>query len=155
MRKGFVALLTIICLIGITTAALAADSATKDEVVSKCKEAAMLVKEQGINSAIKEIGNKEGSFVWKDSYVFLMDMDGKMLAHPIKPDLTQQKTTVNIKDSQGKALFVEFINMANDKGEGWVDYLWPKPGEEKPVQKTSYIYRVPGTQYFVGAGIYK
>jgi signal transduction histidine kinase len=50
---------------------------------------------------------------------------------------------------------MEFVKVANTSGQGWVDYMWPKPNEEKPVGKTSYIYRVPGTQYFVGAGIYK
>jgi len=33
--------------------------------------------------------------------------------------------------------------------------VWPKPGKEKPEAKSTYIYRVPDTQYFVGAGIYK
>jgi signal transduction histidine kinase len=50
---------------------------------------------------------------------------------------------------------MEFVKVANNTGQGWVDYKWPKPNEDKPVDKTSYIYRVPGTQYFVGAGIYK
>ncbi len=45
--------------------------------------------------------------------------------------------------------------MANDEGQGWVDYKFPKPGQEKPVAKTSYIQRVEGTQYLVGAGVYK
>lgn len=132
-----------------------ADSATQDEAMAKCQEAATLIRDNGIDAAIQTIGNKSGPFVWKDSYVFLMNMDGKMLAHPIKPDLTQQETLVDVKDSSGKPLFVEFIELANSKGKGWVDYLWPKPGQDKPVAKSTYIYRVPGTQYLVGAGIYK
>ena len=132
-----------------------ADSATKEEVIAKCKEAGKLIADKGIDAGIKEIGNKKGSFVWKDTYVFAMDLDGKMLAHPIKPELTQQDTVINIADVDGKPLFVEFIEIANSKGEGWVDYRWPKPGQEAPVEKTTYIYRVPGTPYFVGAGVYK
>ena len=64
-----------------------AESATKDECVAKCEEAAQLVTDKGIDAAIAEINKKDGPFVWKDSYVFLMDLEGKMLAHPIKPDL--------------------------------------------------------------------
>ena len=30
-----------------------------------------------------------------------------------------------------------------------------EPGQEAPAAKSSYIYRVEGTPYFVGAGIYK
>jgi signal transduction histidine kinase len=78
-----------------------------------------------------------------------------MLAHPMKPALTEKETLVNVKDTAGKPLFLEFIELANNKGSGWVDYMWPKPGQDKPVAKSSYIYRVPGTQYIVGAGIYQ
>ncbi|MBC2712964.1 MAG: cache domain-containing protein [Desulfosarcina sp.] len=132
-----------------------AEGATKEEVVAKCESAAKLVQEKGVELASKAIGDKEGPFVWKDTYVFLMDLDGKMLAHPIKPELTQRDNLVQVKDTDGKPLFVEFIQVAGNTGNGWVDYMWPKPGEENPAAKSSYIYRVRGTPYFVGAGIYK
>ena len=57
--------------------------------------------------------------------------------------------------TEPKMLFAEFVIMAGTKGEGWVDYMWPKPGESKPSQKETYIYRVPNTSIFVGAGIYR
>ena len=132
-----------------------AEGATQDEVTAKCQEAAKYIRDNGIDAAIKTIGNKRGPFVWKDTYVFLMNMDGKMLAHPIKPQLTEQENLLQVKDTAGKPLFVEFVEVANSKGKGWVDYMWPKPGQDKPAAKSSYIYRVPGTQYIVGAGIYK
>jgi cytochrome c len=132
-----------------------AENPLKDQVMAKCHEAAKLIGDKGIDAAIKTIGDKSGPFVWKDSYVFLLNMDGKMLAHPVKPELTQKETLVDVKDTAGKPLFLEFIEVANSKGKGWVDYMWPQPGQEQPVAKTSYIYRVPGTQYIVGAGIYK
>jgi hypothetical protein len=132
-----------------------AESATKEEVVAKCEAAAQMVLDKGVETASQAIGDKQGPFVWKDTYVFLMDLDGKMIAHPIKPELTQRDTLVEVKDTDGKPLFVEFIQVAGDKGSGWVDYMWPKPGEETPSVKSSYIYRVKGTPFFVGAGIYK
>lgn len=131
------------------------ESATREEVIVQCRNAGKLLQDKGIDAAVAAIGDKEGDFVWKDTYVFLMDMDGKMLAHPIKPELTQRGDLLQVADTDGKPLFMEFVKLANTSGKGWVDYMWPKPNEEKPVKKTSYIYRVPGTQYFVGAGIYK
>lgn len=154
--KRFMYTTTIIfILIGCFAVVTWAEEATKDEVIAKCEEAAELVKEKGVEQASQTIGDKQGPFVWKDTYVFLMDLDGKMIAHPIKPELTEKDSLVEVKDTDGKPLFMEFIQLAGDKGEGWVDYMWPKPGEEKPVAKSSYIYRVEGTPYFVGAGIYK
>jgi signal transduction histidine kinase len=49
----------------------------------------------------------------------------------------------------------EMVDVAKDKGEGWVEYMYPKPGEDAPSKKISYIYRVPGQNLFVGAGIYE
>ena len=149
---------TILIIFIITTglAALAwAESASKDEVISNCEAAAKMIQEKGIDAASQAIGDKSGPFVWKDTYVFLMDLDGKMIAHPIKPELTEKDNLLQVADTDGKPLFVEFVEVAGSKGQGWVDYMWPKPGQDQPAAKSSYIYRVSGTPYFVGAGIYK
>ncbi len=147
--------IAVIMMISFLATVAFAESASQKEVMAKCMEAALMVKEKGVESATAAIGDKKGPFVWKDTYVFLMDLDGKMLAHPIKPELTQKENLLSVKDTTDKPIFVEFVKIANKKGEGWVDYMWPKPGQDKPAAKSSYIYRVPGTQYLVGAGIYK
>lgn len=149
--KATLALLLIVCLATFAWA----ESATKEEVINQCQAAGQLIQDKDIDAAIAAIGDQKGPYVWKDTYVFLMDLDGKMLAHPFKPELTQRSDLLQVADTDGKPLFMEFVKLANSSGKGWVDYMWPKPNEEKPVGKTSYIYRVPGTQYFVGAGIYK
>lgn len=134
--------------------AWAAKSATKEECVMKCHEAAALINSKGLAEAIKEIGDPRGPFVWKDSYVFLMDLNGKMLAHPMQPELTRLPHCLLITDPTGKAIFVNFVNIARNDGQGWFSYMWPKPGKSSPSQKITYIYRVPGKDVFVGAGIY-
>ena len=155
MKKSILSMTVTVILITCFAAFAWAESATKDEVVAKCEAAAKMIQEKGIEMASQAIADKEGPFVWKDTYVFLMDLDGKMIAHPIKPELTQRDDLVQVKDTDGKPLFVEFIQVAGNRGTGWVDYMWPKPGQDDPVAKSSYIYRVKGTPYFVGAGIYK
>ncbi len=133
-----------------------AESATKDECVAKTKESASMVNEKGLDAAVAEINKKDGKFVWKDTYVFLMDLDGKMLAHPMSPALIG-KNLLDMKDKgePGKLLFKEFVEVAKGKGDGWVDYMWTNPGDPKPRKKITYIYRVPGKNLFVGAGIYE
>lgn len=155
MKKLVYFLMVLSMVLSFTAQSWAAEGATKDEVIAKCMEAAEMLQDKGIDAAKLAIADKKGPFVWKDTYVFLMDMDAKMLAHPIKPELTERDNLVTVKDTNGKPLFVEFVELANSRGKGWVDYMWPKPGQEKPAAKSSFIYRVPGTQYFVGAGIYK
>jgi signal transduction histidine kinase len=94
--------------------------------------------------------------VWKDTYVFLMDLDGKMLAHPMSPALIG-KNVLDMKDKgePGKFLFKDFVTVAKGPGEGWVSYMWTNPGDPKPRKKVTYIYRVPGKDLFVGAGVYE
>ena len=82
-----------LCLAGSAFAA----GATKDECVAKSKEAAAMVNGKGLDAAVAEINKKDGKFVWKDSYVFLMDLDGKMLAHPLSPALIG-KNVLDMKD---------------------------------------------------------
>jgi signal transduction histidine kinase len=135
-------------------AAGAGETATKEECVVKCHEAASYIQNHDLEKAIQVLGDPNGPFVWKDSYVFLMNLDGKMLAHPFKPELTKKEHCLLITDPTGKALFVHFVNLARKSGEGWVDYMWPRPGENTPRKKLTYVYRVPDTDMFVAAGVY-
>jgi cytochrome c len=134
--------------------AWAEQSASKEECVMKCHEAAALINAKGVAEAIRQIGDPKGPFVWKDTYVFLMNLDGKMLAHPMQPELTQLPHCLLITDPTDKAIFVTFVNTARRAGQGWVEYMWPKPGKTAPSKKITYIYRVPGKDLFVGSGIY-
>lgn len=156
MKK--VAIATLVMLFGLSMAwtAVAAEKATKDECMAKSKEAAKLFTEKGEEAAIKAINDKQGKFVWKDTYVFMVDLDGKMLAHPMSPALIG-KNVLDMKDkgTPGKLLFKEFADVAKGKGEGWVDYMWMNPGDASPRKKVTYVYRVPGKNAYVGAGIYE
>jgi signal transduction histidine kinase len=128
---------------------------TRDDCIAKCKEAGEFIKTRGIDAAVQEIANKGGRFVWNGgvSYVFLMNMNAKMLAHPIKPEMTKSETWIDSKDIEGRPFFVDFVNAAK-KGRGWTKYSWPVPGMDVNKPKHTYIYRVPDTDYFVGAGFY-
>ncbi|MCK9294711.1 MAG: cache domain-containing protein [Desulfobulbaceae bacterium] len=134
--------------------AFAEERATTEECVQKTQEAAAMINAKGLEEAMKLIGDPQGPFVWKDSYVFLMDLKGKMLAHPMQPELTQYEHVLLQTDAADKAIFVHFVNIAKDPGQGWVDYMWPKPGKKSPSKKVTYIYRVPTKNLLVGAGVY-
>ncbi|MDX2478881.1 MAG: cache domain-containing protein [Desulfuromusa sp.] len=154
-------LLTLFLLLGLilfSSMSFASDTtATVAECIEMSKQAAEMIL-QDKDAALAEISNKNGKFVWKDSYVFAMDLKGKMLAHPMMPGLMKMKSLLSTPDKnpkEPKMLFVDFVVLAGTQGEGWVDYMWPKPGSTTPMTKETYIYRVPGTSIFVGAGIYR
>ncbi len=135
---------------------MAGDKAAKEECVAQCQKAAGLVKTIGLDATLKQIQDKNGPFVWKDTYVFCLDLKKTCnVAHPIKPALIG-KNLMAAKDVNGKMFFAEFIKIAKSAaGEGWVSYMWPKPGEKEPSPKVAYVYKVPGKPYAMLAGIYE
>jgi len=134
--------------------AAALEQATREECIAKCKEVAVVLQEKGREAAIAAVQDENGPFVWKDTYVFLVNTEGLMLAHPIKPGLVG-KNIMNLKDVKGKMFVAEYVAIGRDKGEGWVEYMWPKPDEKDPVEKITCVYRIPDTDVIALAGIYK
>ena len=88
-----------------------------------------------------------------NEYFWINDLNAKIVMHPIKPELEGQDQS-GMKDPNGKALFVEFVNVANAKGEGLVTYLWPKPGTTTAVAKLSYVKLYKPWGWIVGSGLY-
>lgn len=86
-------------------------------------------------------------------YFWVNDMGPKVLMHPIKPEL-DGKDMSTLKDPNGKLLFNEFVAAVKKDGKGFVDYYWPKPGEQDPVAKISYVMGFAPWGWIVGSGIY-
>ena len=88
-----------------------------------------------------------------DNYFWINDSQPRVIMHPIRKDL-DGKDVSGLKDPNGKALFVEFAAVAKTKGAGVVDYMWPKPGSEQPVEKSSYVALFEPWGWIVGTGVY-
>ena len=86
-------------------------------------------------------------------YFWINDMHPRVVMHPIKPELNG-KNVSDIKDPNGKQIFVEFAKVAKEKDAGFVDYQWAKPNESKPSDKLSYVKSVKEWGWVVGTGIY-
>jgi cytochrome c len=134
--------------------AMAEEKATKAECIAKCKEAAKQIKEIGLDAVLKKISDKDGEFVWKDSYVFCFN-DTKILAHPVNFIIGMNTST--IKDSNGVLYMKEMMEVANANGEGWVKYMYVnrKSDDPTPQPKISYVLNIPEEKVFVGAGIFE
>ncbi len=86
-------------------------------------------------------------------YIFVNDMTPRMLMHPIKPELDGQDLRAHT-DPNGLHLFVAMVDVVKKDGAGFVAYLWPKPGQDAPVPKISYVKGVPAWGWVVGSGVY-
>lgn len=98
-------------------------------------------------SSLKNLRYGENYYFWVN--------DGRpiMLMHPVQPDLVGRDLSA-IRDTEGKLLFKEMDAIANELGEGFLTYNWPKPGHRDPVPKISYVKYFEPWDWIVGSGAY-
>ena len=87
-----------------------------------------------------------------DEYFFVIDFDARMVMHPIKPELDGKDLSAST-DPAGAPLFKDMARLARNGG-GYYSYLWPRPGAEQPVPKTSYVLPLPAWGWAIGTGVY-
>jgi methyl-accepting chemotaxis protein len=89
----------------------------------------------------------------ENGYFWINDTNAVIVDHPIKPALNG-KNLANFQDKGGKKIFSEFASQTEATGEAFVDYVWPKPGFEKPQPKISYVKRFKPFNWVIGTGAY-
>ncbi|MFC5459407.1 methyl-accepting chemotaxis protein [Massilia niabensis] len=86
-------------------------------------------------------------------YFWVNDMQPRMMMHPTKPELDGQEIG-QIADPHGLRLFSVAVDIVRKDGAGFISYMWPKPGEDAPVPKVSYVKGVAGWGWVIGSGVY-
>ncbi len=120
-----------------------------EKAMELAKYSARLIEENG-EDAFGFIRNNING----DSYAFVWSMDAIRLVFPPDPS-KEGESVVGLKDAAGTSLDKLFIEKAKNGG-GWVEYVYPKPGETESSPKRSYV--VPATYgektYVVISGYY-
>jgi methyl-accepting chemotaxis protein len=107
-------------------------------------------REEKIDTLIKET-DPIRFFDDNSGYFFTYDLSGIRINVPInKAD--NGKNLLGLKDKRGN-LFVEELLKTAKTGGGFVEYYFEKEG--KGIQpKLSYVKVIPGTDFFIGTGVY-
>ena len=129
-------------------------SAQAKQIEAMVNKAAELVNKNG-KIAFVEF-RKRGSEWWSgNTYLFIYDLKSNVLLNPAFPQREGTNTTGQ-KDAAGKLFHHEFITTVESKGSGWVNYMFPKPGQTEPSRKWSYVkaVNIDGTPGLIGAGFY-
>lgn len=139
-------------------AAAAASANTKPTakmIIEKINMGCEVLKEGGGEEAFDKFQGTGSQFIFAGTYIWIHDMEGIMRMHPIKYKLNG-KQLLTFKDKKGKLFFAEMNRVAKESGSGWVDYMWPKPGEKAPSLKVSFVKACEvGDDIFVlGSGVY-
>ena len=130
------------------------ESEKAKQIVALVDKAAALIDSKG-KAAFPEFRKPGSEWMNGDTYLFSNDLKGMAVFNVAFPKL-EGTDVLELKDANGKLLVVEMLKLVQSKGSGWVDYLWPKPGQTQPYQKWSYVKAVTidGTPGLVGAGFY-
>ncbi len=86
-------------------------------------------------------------------YFFITDMDGICIAQGSNPELEGQNL-YDLQDTQGLYFIREMIDVVSAQGSGFVIYRWNNPATGNDETKSTYVTKIPGTDYFIGSGYY-
>ncbi len=113
---------------------------------------------ESIKNSVKQFRYDKGV-----GYFWINDMSRpfpKMVMHPTVPALdgkTLDNKKYNVVKGTGENLFVAMVNACAAKGDGFVQYKWPKPTENgltKEQPKLSYVRLFKPLNWIIGTGVY-
>ena len=142
----------------ITAPAVSGSSAPATEqarnVEALVNKAAALIDKDG-KAAFVEFRKKDSEWFHGTTYLFVYDMKANVLLNPAFP-MREGTNVTGQRDANGKLFHAAIIEMAATRGSGWVDYMFPKPGQTEPSQKWAYVKRVEidGVAGLVASGFY-
>jgi hypothetical protein len=131
------------------TSVPAAQFGTAEEARAMLERAVAAVKEDKAK-AIDMFNRAEGGFKDRDLYVWCANAsDGILTAHPTN----KGKDLSEIEGKHGAPFGREIMQTAAEGTIKEVSYWWPRPGSDKPLEKTTF-YTKAGDQV-CGVGYYK
>ncbi|MFH1156989.1 MAG: methyl-accepting chemotaxis protein [Pseudomonadota bacterium] len=122
------------------------------------KKISLAVAKSNAMQAIRAVRYDNGS-----GYVWINDTARPyptMIMHPTIPALDGKvldDPKFNCALGRRQNLFEAFVDVCESKGEGFVDYVWPKPtgtGLTQEQPKLSYVRLIPEWNWIIGTGIY-
>ena len=136
-------------------AASAKDKITVEKIKEMVDKACVLLEKEG-TAAFPKFKGKDSEFLFCGTYIWVNDLKGVMRMHPAIPQM-EGMDLLNVKDAQGKRLFVEFNKMAREKGQRLGRLLVAQARERRNPPANSPMSncaRCKGADMVVGCGVY-
>lgn len=127
------------------------------ELINLVESAAHHFSETG-EEAFRDFSRKNSKWLYDDKYLFIYNLDGVCIFHPINKEL-QGQNLIHLEDMNGKPIIQFIVNIASKpkNQKGWVHFLFADHGDIFPSWKSAYVMRVTGpdgTPYAIGSGTY-
>jgi len=180
-KKLIVLVIVSLCLVGLVSIALSIYSIKKrgDEQVVATRELLMQEKKAMLKNLVETLSSlltavdsdeallqvvKQSRYAEdKSGYFWINDLTmpyPTMVMHPIKPELDGKvldDPKFNCAMGKNQNLFQAFNEVCLGPGEeGYVPYLWPKPGHDKNElhPKLSFVKKMTNRPWVIGTGVY-
>jgi len=91
----------------------------------------------------------------EDGYFLVLDSKPRMIMHAMKP-ATNGKDLAGVEDADGRHHYVTFASVAQAPEGGFVDYVFPHPGNppSAAVGKIGYVVRYAPWDWIIATGAY-
>lgn len=124
----------------------------REFVRERVDAAARLVAQKGRTAAFRAFLDLASPFVFLNTYIFVLDMQGRTLVDPAFPTHVG-RSLLGFKDAVGKPIVKEMLARMRKVDAAWVQYKWPKPATHVLGRKVAYIRKVqtPEGPVIVGA----
>jgi cytochrome c len=154
MATGIFLLAALLAVPGLASRQSPPASAKAELTERLVNKAAALIDRKG-KAAFSEFRVKGSEWFHDDTYIFVYDLQSNVLLNPAFPAREGSRVSGQ-KDANGKLFHDEIIRVAETKGSGWVDYMFPKPGQSQPSQKWAYVkaVKIDGVRGLVASGFY-
>ena len=116
--------------------------------------AVALLKAEGLD-ALDEIRDESGPMNWGDTYVYVIDEDGRALVDPGLRGMVD-RNVLELVDAVGHKVVRTMFERLRDADHAWVKYMWPRPGESVPSQRIAFVRKVnvDGRTLVVGSDMF-
>ena len=126
--------------------------ATRGDAEKMVKKGVEFLKKNGKDKAAAEMTAPSKTFVDRDLYLVIYDMNGVPLAHGQNAKQVG-KSLIDLKDPDGKLFVKERVDLAKAQPRFWQDYKFTDPLTKKVLPKQMYCERADDV--VVCGGVYK
>ena len=113
-------------------------------------EAGALAEAEGRARALRAV---EGLRYDGDEYLFIADVDARLVMHPFAKDLVGRDVS-DVADEDGVHMYAEMARVGRAEGEGFVRYRWPRGGETTPIPKVTFVKLFEPWGWVLASGVY-
>jgi methyl-accepting chemotaxis protein len=89
----------------------------------------------------------------ENGYFWINDLQPRMVMHPMKPEMNGTDLS-DFKDPNGIHLYNEAVRVVRAQKQGFINYIWPKPGFDAPQPKITFVSEFEPWGWILATGVY-